>query len=263
MVAELQAHPYANSSIARSVDRLHSAFGMAQRKGAIVEVPRKYAPTHKSPGKALTPSQAARLIEGQPNQDARDLVMVLLATGLRIGEALALEVRDLKPIAQAVLIDGTYQRRKGMTGEVKTGNSEAEVYVPDEGWEVLVRRAAGYPSTSAHRLFLRPGCRVVPENTYRDWFLAAVRRLEAEGDFPAEVTFHDMRHTHGGWLLDKKWTAVAVADRLRNTPQVVESTYARTSTAAHVSMAGDISELMGQGSDELAVRRREAIRATS
>jgi integrase len=257
MVAELRAHPYANSTVGRTVDRLHSALRLAQRKGAIVAVPVKHSPKHTSPGVALEPGQVARLLDALPNQDSRDLINLLVLTGLRIGEALALEVRDVKPIAQAVIIDATYIRRRDMTGEVKSDNSDAEVYVPDEAWAVLTRRAAGHSSLSAHRLFVGRGR---SETQYRRWLTEALERLAAEGDFPAGISFHDMRFTHGGWLLDKKWTSVNVAARLRNTPRMVDQTYRRTSTAAHVTMANEVGELMASGADELASKRRARMR---
>lgn len=258
LVADLGA-TYKPSTTARAQDRLYSALRMAHRYGVLEVLPRRVNVKVKSPGISLTPGQVEALLGALPNDDVRELVLVMVETGLRFGEALGLQAGDLDHIGQTIKVQRSWVGPSSKrTGETKTANSEAEVLVPDDSWAVLVGRAEGKPDT--HELWLRAHSPHVPERSYRDWYRDTVRELAARGELPPGVRLHDLRHTHGRWLLHKKWTVTAVADRLRNSPTEVMRTYGKTAPESHVAMAADISALMASGADELASKRRARMR---
>ncbi len=112
-----------NATRARHLSAVRSLFRyLARRHGVsnpapnLLGTPRARAPVPR----ALTPAQAVALVEALPEQaddpawQARDaaLFTLLYGAGLRIAEALALDIGDLNPAAAALRVTGKGQKQR-------------------------------------------------------------------------------------------------------------------------------------------------------
>jgi integrase len=129
-------------------------------------------------------------------RDAHDtryglLYMVLLGTGLRLGEALALQWSDLD------LTNGILTVRGG-----KTSNARRAVLMPEE----LVRELKAVRGVGL--VFHRNG-KPVNQWTLRDNWYALLERLNLP-----RIRVHDLRHLHGSFLLGQGADLASVSARL-------------------------------------------------
>jgi integrase len=119
------------------------------------------------------------------------LYMVLLGTGLRLGEALALQWSDLD------LTNGILIVRGG-----KTANARRAVLMPEElVRELMALRGVGL-------VFHRNG-KPVNQWTLRDNWYALLERLNLP-----RIRVHDLRHLHGSFLLGQGADLASVSARL-------------------------------------------------
>lgn len=153
-------HGNATAKLAKTV--LSAMLGLAARHGAIGANPLRdvaKVPTSRKEVRALTIEEAAALRAGlrqwqteprargrkRPN-DLLDVVDVMLATGARIGEALALRWKDidLKSERPTLTVTGTviYVQGQGMTIQEhpKSTNSRQRYFLPPFAVEMLLRR---------------------------------------------------------------------------------------------------------------------------
>ncbi|MDI3211689.1 site-specific integrase [Arthrobacter sp. AL12] len=153
-------HGSATAKLAKTV--LSAMLGLAARHGAVGANPLRdvaKVPTNHKDVRALTVEEAAALRTGlrQWQRDSKprgrkrpddllDVVDVMLATGTRIGEALALRWKDvdLKSARPTLTVTGTviYVQGQGMTIQEhpKSTNSRQRYYLPPFAVEMLLRR---------------------------------------------------------------------------------------------------------------------------
>lgn len=195
----------------------------------------------------LEPAQARRLIKTAPDA-IRDLLVVVLATGLRLGEIIALQCGDVTRskrggtermtvwIRRAVKHDGTI-------GPPKSKAGRRAIMVTGEAVHVLDRLTK--KRSPRAWLFMTPrGCRWNKNNfrnRYWDRAVAAAMRCPAHppeplkrraktGPAPVDplavstcdcperlhqaLRFHDLRHTHASMLIAAGWDALALKTRM-------------------------------------------------
>lgn len=198
-----RAVSYSRARMSRTI--LNQLFRYALRQDAIGRNPVEgTSPLAKPKGKpqALSLEQIAtirkaaaawRTGEGvlgpRPDGQVRDLIEVLLGTGLRPGEALALRLCDIEdgPRGMSIRVTGTVIQRKGQPiirqPYPKTPTSNRGVPVPEFAAAVLRSRVAGRDRRSTETVFvskqggpLRP-CNV--RRTFRDFLKDA--RLSDSG----------------------------------------------------------------------------------
>ncbi|GAA2698529.1 MULTISPECIES: site-specific integrase [Actinosynnema] len=196
-------------------------------------------------GNFLTSKDAALLVAAcyaLPRTGARlgVLVEVLLATGLRISEALGLtvadvDVDDLGRVTIAVELQLERQRKGQAIGArvpLKTRASHRRIAVDPDTAELLVRLIHGRPHNAP--LFTCPG-------TGKWWSHQAVgyafRKARAAAKSAGMVRtprIHDLRHTHGSWLLADGIPLLVVSRRLGH-----ESITITANTYGHVMPEAD------------------------
>ncbi|MFF0295592.1 tyrosine-type recombinase/integrase [Kitasatospora sp. NPDC004614] len=149
--------------------------------------------------------------------DAVDLAQVLLSTGLRWGEATALQVRDLVRIngRPAIRISRAWKEAEDGGREIGPPKSKKSrrtlVLAPLEA-AILQRAARGKKQTDI--LFPAPEGAAWQAGTFRRLrWLPAVEAAQAEGLTKAP-RIHDLRHTHASWLIYRGIPLPAISARL-------------------------------------------------
>ncbi len=227
---------YANltPSVASAVHRiLHRAFEVAVQWRWLPSNPadRVLKPAHKPARKTLwTPDELAAFLTGAAEHWLYPLFVLLLGTGLRLGEALALTWADVG-LGVAVTVSGTLQRLDGqpVVTTPKTPSANRTVLLPpavtaalqrqraqQEAW----RQEAGWQDSG----FVFTGLQGQPlhPSTVQH---ALKRECERLGLPP--VTPHGLRHLHASLLLHEGVPVTAVSARLGHAnPNVTMSIYA-------------------------------------
>lgn len=195
--------------------------GLATRHGALSSNPVRDAariPQPKRQPRALTIAEARRLRAALANdrraveRDLPDLVSMLMATGLRIGEGLALTWADADLTAGTLTIKSTVVRLNGQGLTIKPTKTAAGVrtlVLPDWAVELLKQRYDPESCPPTCPVFPAPlGGLRDPSNTRAD-FREAFRAAGFSW-----VTAHTFRRSVATWMDQGGLTARAGADQL-------------------------------------------------
>lgn len=195
---------------------LREAFDVAVRDRAIADTPVMPEPRAKSAGNKevtdLTPAELRRLRDrfvrwekvtlggGKRYTPMVDALDVLLGTGMRAGELLALRWQDLNLDAGTLEVNGTMVSVTGVGSYRQEGGKAAGsmriLELPGPTLAVLIRRHefAGRP-TSGPVFPSRNGTHMQRDNFQKAW-------CRARGDDLADVTPHTVRRSVAGALRD-------------------------------------------------------------
>jgi integrase len=182
----------------------------------------------------LSTEEANLLVAACPDA-IRDLVVVALGTGMRMGELFGLHVGavDLLSEQPCVYVEQTL-RRGGTFAEPKSERSRRSILLPKTIAELLARLIKG--KRRGDLVFTAPGGKPWDANNFRSRFwnkaVAAAQRCAAHPPVPAKVSggskkgkvvalavstcacktrlhqrprFHDLRHSHVAYLIDAGW----------------------------------------------------------
>jgi integrase len=216
------------------------------------------APAHdeeEEQAKALTADELRALIDATP-QAWRLFFEFLADSGLRIGEAIALQWRDVDPDARLVQVRRRLYRGRLDTPKSRYGKRRARIS-EHVAAQLRTLRAANpdealmFPNTAG--AYLDPGnvmTRVLKPAAVKaglgQWVVAHGRR-HAE----SWVGFHTLRHTCGSELFRKGWNAKQVQLQLgHHSPAFTMSVY------IHV-LPDDLPDHPGFGGNEVATRATE------
>lgn len=206
-VADMQSRETGAPTVAAALNLLRAILNgavkhrlIATNPALLVDVPS--VPAHKD--RYLTRAEAETLCQRFTGSH-RLLVEFLLGTGLRWGEAVALDGRDVNLMRKQVHV-GEAARRDGTLKGPKTAAGVRDVPLTDELVEKLSRHitdleAPVFRQDNGKRL------------NYSNWrsriWVPAVVGLPATKTWPAvkgagladpQPTIHDLRHTYGSWL---------------------------------------------------------------
>jgi integrase len=145
----------------------------------------------------------------------RALITFLAFTGLRFGEAQALEVADVDLLAETPIVRVTksWRRTPGgfETGPPKSRRSRRTVSLPVEAVEAVTPLVVARPGTDL--LFTTAsGGRVLHANFYNRVWAPAVKEFAAETGKRPRI--HDLRHSHASWLIARGQHMETIRDRL-------------------------------------------------
>jgi integrase len=210
---------YSDKTIANAHLLLASMFKEAVAEGLIskspcarIRLPR--ATSHRS-AEMILMSQADfhNLLTAIP-EHYRPLVMTLFGTGMRWGEAEALEVRDVDVKAKTIRINKAAKwdtsKAQRVVGPPKTPTSDRTIYIDDFVTAALLPLTLDRPRNA--RLFTAPrGGALRHKSFWEEAWVPACKTAEMTDPRPR---IHDARHTHASWLLAKNVQILTVSRRL-------------------------------------------------
>lgn len=174
----------------------------------------------------LSREEVATIVEALPPR-YQLLVELLAGTGLRWGEATALEVRDITLTGNPDERPGTLSVTKGwktgesgpVVGAPKTARSRRTVTLP----RALAKRIAEHIADAPDRGALAAGDLLLTNaagRPIRNWVFhghtwgPALDALEEAGKLRARPRIHDLRHTHTSWLIAAGVSLTVIQRRL-------------------------------------------------
>lgn len=155
----------------------------------------------KHPVEPLTQAQVERLLGVLQGDRLYPFYVLLLSSGLRKGEALALTTDALNLVDGEVEVKSTLNFISGkglIVGEPKTSSSRRSVALPEFTIRVLSDHLRNRPVQSKYVFCTSKGTPFGPRNVMRHFKKA----LEKAG-IPETVRIHDLRHTFVSYLLSQ------------------------------------------------------------
>jgi len=225
-----EPRPYSARTIKKALERLRAVFQDALRLELIHRNPcdavRFKAPPAEPVGRSLEPSEALALFEAADRHRAGLVVQLMLLTGLRRGEALALRWRDIdleaNPPYLRVVGNWTRAERNHMS-RLKTPRAKRTVPLAPELAERLRRRKESLLSDYTAQavegwfVFALPGA----EHPYTPTYTANVlNELCREAGIP-RIRTHDLRHSYGSLLLARGEKLERVAELMGHANPVI------------------------------------------
>lgn len=225
----VQAHMVLRAALAAAVDRGELAANPARKAsrsgGSGVRIPRRQSGKQKV---FLSADETALVLAAVP-QRYRVLAEFLLATGCRIGEALALTPADVGD--GKVTFSKSYSRRADADGNrpfglgaSKTAASERTIAVPRGTLDKL-------DLTGALVFTNDTGSAINADSFRKNVWIPAVNKSGLPKH--RQPGLHDLRHTHASRLIDAGIPIVAVSKRLgHSNVSITLSTYAHVAADA-------------------------------
>ena len=164
--------------------------------------------------RAMDPDDVRALIAVRGSVRDRAMVMLLLRTGMRIGELLGVRVIDVNMAEQKILV---HEAEKNLTGRV--------VYFSDDAKEALAAWIIER-DPSKEMLFYGKGSNTMSYTTARTIF---VKYLQAAGLSHKNYTLHSLRHTYATDLINAGAPLECVGKLLGHANLDVTRRYARLS----------------------------------
>jgi integrase len=142
---------------------------------------------------ALSRAQVGLLLTALEGDRLYPYYVLLLSTGLRKGEGLALTLDDLDLEAATIRVNKTlnFIIGKGLVvGETKSERSRRKVALPEFAVEVLRRHLAGRDVQSQYVFATSAGTPFSPRNALRHF-----KKVLKKAGLPEKTRIHDLRHT--------------------------------------------------------------------
>jgi len=214
-IGQLKQAGRANATIARSVVSLRSYFHFLMRRGDILQDPTfdvEAPKADKTPPQVLT-IQEIELLLASPDtrspQGVRDRAMLelLYATGIRVSELIALDVRDVQPGMRFIRCGGAGKERILPIGAPAA--QWASVYV-NEYRNLLIKN-----ETDEQALFVN----VSGRRLTRQGFWKLLKKAAMDAGISGEITPHTLRHSFAAHLIASGADTRAVQDMLGHVEQ--------------------------------------------
>lgn len=157
--------------------------------------------------KYLEGDELRQLLNGMRDGSGKMMIEFLALSGLRIGEAVALDKADIDIFNRKIHVYKTYDPLDGIITSAKTDSSHRDVYMQDELLELVLKIFNIYsdtdcllPGTNSDRIQYRAIEKLFHENTER--ILGTAYHV------------HSLRHTHASLLFEQGMSLEAVSLRL-------------------------------------------------
>jgi integrase len=163
-----------------------------------------------------------QFIQVVDNETYHALFSLLYWSGLRLGEALALQDDDIDFKTGTISVSKTYNHVQHEITTPKTSNSYRTVRLTDnvlnEMYIIYTKHKTAFRGGSIAFIFgfdtpLHP-------NTVRRYFNHYISKAEVK-----KIRIHDLRHSHVSLLRHLGFDRYEVAKRLGHTPEMVDNTY--------------------------------------
>jgi integrase len=247
-------------SVGEKVHRvLHRAFAVAVLWRWLATNPCDHVlkPAYKTQTKTLwNHAELNTFLENTPDHWVYPLWVLLISTGCRLGEALALGWKDVGSDGASVTISRTLHRIDGewVLDTAKTDSSSRTIVLPGVASTVLGQqkqqqatwqKAAGSAWEDWGLVFTGETGKPLFASTIQHTLKRECERL----GLPA-VTPHGLRHLHASLLLDEGVPITAVSARLgHSNPQITMKIYAHALPGQDKRAADAIGDVLGRNDD--------------
>ncbi|MCM3171388.1 MULTISPECIES: tyrosine recombinase [Paenibacillus] len=214
-VGKLKQSGRANATIARSIVSLRSYFHFLMRRGDILQDPTfdvEAPKADKTPPQVLTIDEIELLLNAPDTrspQGIRDRAMLelLYATGIRVSELIALDVRDVQPSMRFIRCGGAGKERILPIGAPAA--HWIDVYLDEKRSRLLKT------SSDEQALFVN----VSGRRLTRQGFWKLLKKAAVDAGIPGEITPHTLRHSFAAHLIASGADTRAVQDMLGHVEQ--------------------------------------------
>jgi integrase len=226
----------APSSARNAVAILGTALRAAVRDQLRPDNPVRSALKPKVAKKKLDPftlDEIERITQEAARRPHTRAIALLAVTGMRTGEALALDVTDFDPAARVLKITKTLDNcDRELRGTPKSPNSAREIEVPTDPLDGLAALQAARGDRAHGPLFLTGTHRRMVDKVLRSNWLTLLKRLgiRARGK-------HQLRHAWASHSLAAGVDVAEVAKYIGDTPKVVLETYAHATSTVNAAEA--------------------------
>jgi integrase len=185
----------------------------------------------------LTPEQLSSLLERLP-EPSRSLVWLLVLTGLRIGELLALRWQDVD--LQAGLLRVSRTLYEGRFDEPKTRSSIRTVPLSAKGLEILTSVRPGAPKPDALVFCSKKGTPLCRRNLRNRQLDPVCEELKIP-----KIGWHSLRHSNAT-LLDAVGTPLGTVQSLlgHSSPEITRGTYIHSLPAGAKEAVQKVEDLL-------------------
>lgn len=165
--------------------------------------------------KFMTASEYREVTEGMERNDYRLLTQFLVLSGLRYGEAAALDKADVDIEVRYIHIDKTYDSETKTVTTAKTETSVRDVYIQKElvpicrQINVLMNERKVLHRCRSSKFFHDQTGGIVPYFTYAKYLRSVTKALIGR-----EVTPHTLRHTHASLMFEQGVALDVISRRL-------------------------------------------------
>ncbi len=216
-------------------------------------------------GQALEQDMITALVEGFRGSTLFDFTFLMAFTGMRRGEALALRWSDLNPAAKTLRIERAleYTKKHGLQfKDPKSERGKRTIKLDDTLVALLIKMRERYQRVVAgapdgvdidlslvrvpDNWLIFPAPEGQPDEPRHPDSVTKQFTKRAEKILGFSIRLHDLRVSHGTWLLDQGTPVHTVAKRLGHDPSVLLKVYAKRTQKGDESAAETIG-LMTRG----------------
>lgn len=143
------------------------------------------------------------------------VVQIMLLSGLRIGELIALEIDDVDLANRNISVTKTYDVNNGIITSTKTASSNRDVYIQDELY-IALKKAKNYYSALKLSRGVSNKYFVVGRDGQMLQYASFNKYLKelSQTKLDKYVTTHTLRHTHASLLMAEGYDIDAISRRL-------------------------------------------------
>ena len=160
--------------------------------------------------KYLESSELSKLIDGMKVERWKDLTAFLSLSGLRLGEAFALEYTDIDLKERQIRVNKTYDGNNNVVTTTKTASSTRDVFIQDE----LLPLCRKLKSAAATGKLIGGNGRIFFDHQYDYHGYEKYFRENMETTLGRKLTPHALRHTHVALLAEQGIPLEAISRRL-------------------------------------------------
>jgi len=192
----------APTTVASRMNGVRAALGAAVRDRLIADDPSKGVklPRRRRAEAAMTiptTDQVGALLDTS-DPYRRPLVALAAFAGLRLGEASAVQLRDVDFLRRQLAVTRQVQRRAGGGLDVRPPKygSERVVFLPDGLVQLLARHVEEFGVSGDGWLVAGGAGSALPPTTANQWWTTTCRAAGVDG-----IRFHDLRHFYASGLI--------------------------------------------------------------